>query len=269
MDDHKTYVAGVFDRSASDYDRIGDPVFAPLGHRLVELAGVAPGDRVLDVATGAGAVLVPAANAAGPSGRVVGIDIAPAMVARAAAEIDRLGLANAEARTGDAEALDLPDASFDRALCAFSIFFFPHPERALAELARVLRPGGTVAISSWRMRDARFAFWPRLLKEHGVEARQLMVRSFDEPDELQQALAAAGFEHVDVLAEPRPLTLRDPGEWWRSTWGSGFRAALERLPPDRLERFRAAALAEVEALGEPDGSVVRRAEALFAVGRRL
>jgi hypothetical protein len=67
-------VAAIFDRAAATYDLVGPPFFAHFGRRLVELARLAPGERVLDIATGRGAVLFPASEAVGPSGRVTGTE---------------------------------------------------------------------------------------------------------------------------------------------------------------------------------------------------
>ena len=82
-------IAGVFDRAAETYDAVGVPWFGPIAAGLVEVLNVQPGERVLDVGCGCGAALVPLAHATGPTGSVLGIDLAPAMVARTAAEIVR------------------------------------------------------------------------------------------------------------------------------------------------------------------------------------
>ena len=96
-------VAGVFGRAAPTYDRVGPRPFAHVGRRLVELAEVGPEDTVLDVATGRGAVLFPAAERAES---VVGIDIAEPMIGALAAEIVERWLTNASARVMDAEELE-------------------------------------------------------------------------------------------------------------------------------------------------------------------
>lgn len=99
LDAVKRLRAGVFGRGARDYDRVGTPIFGRLGRRLVELAAVQPGDRVLDVATGRGAVLFAAAELAGEHGRVIGVDLAEEMVALTSADIRHRRIANApEAR---------------------------------------------------------------------------------------------------------------------------------------------------------------------------
>jgi ubiquinone/menaquinone biosynthesis C-methylase UbiE len=125
-DDLKRFRASVFGRGAFGYDRVGTPVFGRLGRRLVELAGIDRGDRVLDVATGRGALLFAAAERVGDEGRVVGVDLAEEMVDLVSAEIATRGITNAEARRADAEELrTFGEAEFDCVTCAFGIFFLP------------------------------------------------------------------------------------------------------------------------------------------------
>lgn len=266
-EEHKAYVAGVFGRAAQDYDRVGPPLFAPLGRRLVELAGLPEGGRVLDVACGAGAVTVPAAQAVGPYGHVLGIDLAPEMVRMARRALAEHGLLNAEARVMDGERLDhLPNAAFHAVLCGFSLFFFPDPGRALAEYYRVLRPDGVIGVSAWRDVDDRWDWFPGLLREHGVEPRRLMTRSFDDPDTLAAALTDAGFAEPAVTVDDLEVEV-EPEDWWGRLWTQGQRAALEAMDAATLERFRAAVL---DRLGQMTGGgpVSRRLQTLYAVARR-
>src|SRR4026207_2394101 len=107
----KDILQGVFTRSASSYERIR--YFPIFGQWLVETAQIPKGSQVLDVACGRGAVLFPAAERVGPSGHVIGIDLADGMAHETQREIERRELNQAEARQMDAEHLTFPDASFD------------------------------------------------------------------------------------------------------------------------------------------------------------
>ncbi|HKZ54384.1 MAG TPA: class I SAM-dependent methyltransferase, partial [Anaerolineales bacterium] len=107
------------------------------------------GASVLDIASGRGASLFPAAERVGPTGRAIGIDLAESMVEEAIREICSRGLGNLEARVMDAENLLFPNATFDYVLCGFCLFFFPQLERALSEMRRVLKPNGRIATSTW------------------------------------------------------------------------------------------------------------------------
>lgn len=258
---HKAFVADVFGRTAERYDRVGTPLFAPLGRRLVELADIAPGATVLDIATGSGAVLLPAAEAAGPEGRVIGIDLSPEMVHAANRAIAEHGLAErAEARVGDAESLDhLPDDAFDAVLCGCGISFFPDPDRAVSEFRRVLRPGGTVGLSRWTEADPRWSWYPELLERVGAHPRRLMVGSPDSATTLD----AAGFEDLTITVEHFELRFASPEEWWEWAWAMPHRAAFEAMDEQTRERFRNDALEHLRARY----GITLRAEALFAIAR--
>jgi O-methyltransferase/aklanonic acid methyltransferase len=207
----KREVRAVFDRVVPDYDAAGPGCFAHFGRRLVEAVGVEPGQRVLDVATGRGAVLVPAAELAGPSGAVVGIDLSEAMVRLTTDEAARRGL-NARARVMDAEALDFPDATVNRVLCGFVVMFFPDLPRALAEFRRVLTPTGRLGISTWQVSQASAE--ARVLVELGMMEASAgpARRSFRDPEALMRPLAAAGFADVRVVTDEATFRYADAAE---------------------------------------------------------
>ncbi len=119
-------------------------LFAPWADHVTEAAGVQKGDAVLDVACGTGVLARRALSVVGPDGRVVGVDPAPGMLA--AAEEVEPGI---EWISGAAEDLPLEDAQFDRVVSQFGMMFFADRARAIAEMHRVLRPGGAVAIAVW------------------------------------------------------------------------------------------------------------------------
>ena len=100
------------------------------------------------MATGRGAVLLPATEQLGERGTATGIDIAKEMLALTAAEIRRRGISNAGVRSMDAEALEFEDGAFDCITCGFGLSFMPDLGRALAQMRRVLRPGGRIAVST-------------------------------------------------------------------------------------------------------------------------
>ena len=137
-------LAALYSRVAPIYAEQGPPFFEHAGRRLVELAQVRPGDVVLDVATGRGAVLIPAARRAGRTGQVVGIEIAPGMLAYTHRWIEDLGLTHASVELMDAAHLGLQSGAFTHALSSFAVFFFPNVGGVRRELGRVLRPGGHI-----------------------------------------------------------------------------------------------------------------------------
>jgi ubiquinone/menaquinone biosynthesis C-methylase UbiE len=135
----KSETAALFSSMATGFDSGG--AFAHFGQRLVEVVGIEPGQRVLDVASGRGAVLFPAMERVGSAGEAVGVDLAEGMVKAANEEAQRRGFGT-PARVMDAERLDFPDGAFERVLCGFGVMFFPHLDQALGEFRRVLKPGG-------------------------------------------------------------------------------------------------------------------------------
>ena len=136
----------VFNQAASTYDQVGPGSFSYFGQRLVDVAEIAVGANVLDVAAGRGALLFPAAAKVGPTGHVTGIDFAPNMVRETAKDIESRKLRHAEVRQMDAEQMDLADASFDWVMCGFALWMFADPARVLQEFHRVLRGGRHVAL---------------------------------------------------------------------------------------------------------------------------
>ncbi len=120
-----------------------------LAKRMVELAGVEPGSRVLDVAAGYGEPALTAAKVAGPEGSVVASDISAEMLAYGRERASAAGLENVEFVESSAIDLDFPDDSFDAAVSRFGIIFEPDGEGAAAKVRGFLKPGGRLAIASW------------------------------------------------------------------------------------------------------------------------
>jgi enediyne biosynthesis protein CalE5 len=130
-----------------------DSSMGPIAERLVELAGVAPGSRVLDVAAGYGEPALTAAKVAGAEGRVVATDISADMLAYGHERAATAGLDNVEFVESDAVSLDFPSDSFDAAVSRFGIIFEPDGEGAAAKVRGFLKPVGRMAIASWGQPD--------------------------------------------------------------------------------------------------------------------
>ena len=122
---------------------------AHVSERLVELAGIEPGSRVLDVACGYGQPTLTAAEQAGPEGSVVATDISAEMLAYGSERAEAAGLENIEFIESDAMSLEFPEDSFDAALSRWGIIFDPDGEGAAGRVRGFLKPGSRMAISSW------------------------------------------------------------------------------------------------------------------------
>ncbi len=259
---HTAPRAAIFNRLVSDYDA-GAGAFAHFGRRLVTLVGVEPGQRVLDVATGRGAVLFPAADRVGVAGEAIGVDLAEGMVQATNEEASRRGLA-ARARVMDAEHLDFPSGAFDRVFCGFGIMFFPHLDRALGEFRRVLRPEGRLGVSTWRVGQTDDLV--AVLRDLGLEGAQ-SPGWITEPDDLMRPLQQAGFTDIRVVADSETFCYADLEQYWQTARGTGTRRRLEALDAAQTERVRATLAERLRAQQRPDGIHVV-ATALLAVASR-
>jgi ubiquinone/menaquinone biosynthesis C-methylase UbiE len=265
-EDAKAWVAGVFDRAAPTYDEVAGAYHDYFGERLVELADVAPGDAVLDVACGRGAVLVPAGARVGPSGTVVGVDLSPEMVRLARERADAAGVA-ADIQVMDAENLAVADGSFSVVLCGFGIFFFPNPEHAIGGFRRALATDGRIGLSTWGVEDDRWAWEDELFADVVVE-RRAVRRQFDQPGDLEDLLRGGGFDEVGVHTVRHEVQLAGAEEWWAWKWSYSLRGVLEQMPEQRLERLRREAFERVASMSADDeGALSLRLEALCAIGR--
>ena len=136
----------MFDRIAGLYDRMNSVMTAGLHHewrrRAADLAGLSPGDRALDVATGTGDLALELATRVAPGGEVVGMDFSERMLELARAKAGAL----VRFESGNALALDYGDGEFDAATVGFGARNFSDLQRGLSEMARVVRPGGRVVV---------------------------------------------------------------------------------------------------------------------------
>lgn len=263
----KARIAGVFDRASATYGQVGPGYFAYFGQRLIERAGLAPGMRALDVACGRGAALFPAAHAVGATGSVIGVDLSEGMVAATNAEIASRGLLNVTAQVMDAEHLAFPDATFDALTCGFALFFMSERD-ALAEFRRVLRPGGTLAISVWApvvpssAEAARWRWHDDWLKRYLPIDMTPPTRETQE--ELAERITQAGFERILVQSDTAIFSYASPEEWWQARWMTIYRSALEALPPPALAETQAEALAHTREM-QARGELITEMTALFTI----
>ena len=263
----KQMIEDIFDGAAGLYDCAGPSIFRQFGARLVELMAIQPGARVLDVATGKGAVLLPAARRAGAAGRVVGIDLSSAMVDEAGRAARNAGLANFETRKMDAEHLEFPDASFDVVTCAFSLFFFPAMDDALREMRRVLKPGGRIGVSMWGKGpfDPAWKFFAEQVRAYGVEVRNPQRIAYA-PADVQALLAAAGFIDIETRSETTDAVYTSDEDWWKFQLTLAARAAIYRMDNATRARFKEEYLSKLRPFLQPDGLHLP-APAIYAVAR--
>ena len=264
MAQRKQRLAGVFDRAAPTYDRVGPRFFSHFGRHLVELARIPSRARVLDVATGRGAALFPAIEAVGPHGHVTGIDLSEAMVRETAEEIRRLKLENAEVRQMDAEYLQFPDASFDYVLCGFTIDYFPQLERAMSEFRRVLKPNGHICVSAWdKAWGEQWNSFYKIVEAYlpsepeTNQATESDAVSPHTPEGLRAIPKAAGFDNIQIISEVAEFVYSTDEEYWSTLWSHARRETLEEIEritgTEGLEKFKAEIFRKLGDIKQTDG----------------
>lgn len=138
-----------WDMAADAYELLWQSQLSTAHRRLFELATPAPGESVLDVASGTGLIALIAADRVGAQGQVLGVDISERMVEAASQRARALGLDNVAFARADGESLAAAEACFDLAYCALGLMYMPDPLNAVREIHRVLRPGGRIALAVW------------------------------------------------------------------------------------------------------------------------
>ena len=185
--------------AAAEYDRAFAHVTKHFMPFLLRAARVAPGMRVLDIATGTGLSAEAALGTVGPTGHVVAADISPAMVQKAR---ERLGAApNASVSVEDGQALSFADGSFDAVFCNLGLMFFPDPVRGLSEFRRVLRPGGYAAVSVNTVVDRSYNHQiNEMIARHVPSLAEAVTRTFalGEASRLQSLFRDAGFQDIET-----------------------------------------------------------------------
>ena len=229
-------------RSAAEYQAVIVPIFAPVVAEVVRRAALWPGAAVLDLGTGPGAAAFRAAEAVGPSGRVVGVDIAPEMIAIAESEADSRGLPAVQFVEMDAEQLSFPADSFDAVIASLSLMLCPNPNAALREARRVLRPGGRISLAVWGAAERTAMGRLRILAEEFVAPPPGMTdaNTLGDPILVEKLLRDAGFR-ADIETKVVELIYRDAEHFWQAHSGS----VKVRLQPDQTEQIHSRMLAEL------------------------
>jgi ubiquinone/menaquinone biosynthesis C-methylase UbiE len=226
--------------AAQNYENHFVPAIgAPFARRLLATAALAPGERVLDVACGTGLAARLAADAVGPQGTVAGLDPTPGML-ELARSASPPGIDWYEA---PAEAMPLPDASFDVVLCSMGLQFFEDRGQGLREIRRVLAPGGRAVVSTPGPTPPLFEAIDAALTNHvGSQASCFVhaVFSLHDPTEARELFTTAGFDEVAVETDTVPLRVDPPADFFwqyvQSTPLSAVAAGLDEADRVALER---------------------------------
>jgi enediyne biosynthesis protein CalE5 len=246
-----------------------------ISERLVELAGIQPGGRVLDVAAGYGEPSLTAARAAGPEGSVVATDISAEMIAFGRERAIAAGLGNIEFVESDAASLEFPEGSFDAALSRWGIIFEPDGEAAASRIRGFLEPGARMAISSWGPPDrVPFLAIPMMTAMQRLEIPPPPPGtpgplSRPTPEALGGLLNVAGFSEVEVEEAHVRFEWQSPEEFttFIKEIAPPINAIIDPHPPAVRDETWAAITDAIRQEADDDGPVRLSNLALLAVGR--
>jgi SAM-dependent methyltransferase len=246
----------------------------------VELAEISSGSRILDIATGRGAILFPALKQTGSLGEVIGIDISEPMIQETQREIKNRGLKNAHVQVMDAEQLQFDDNSFDGVFCGLSIFIFPQPLIALSEMGRVLKPAGKLGLSTFWEDDERWKWLGELFRmylppssaaDSTRDGDQEPTPDFRSPKGMNDLMESIGFEDIQITGEESDFIYSSEDEWWSTIWSHGMRGSLERIVEsggeNALHEFRVEAFENIQTVKQLDG-FHHAWSVLFTLGRK-
>lgn len=256
--------------AAENYERFFVPAIgAPLANELIGIAALRPGERVLDVACGTGVATRLAAERVGNTGAVSGLDLNPGM----------LGVARSVTPAGtsiqwyeaSAEAMPLPDETFDVVLCQLSLQFFPDKPAALREMRRVLAPGGRLVLNvPGRITPIFVSLAEALGNRINPELAGFVhhVFSLHDPGELQSLATGAGFRDVVVRSDTRTLRLPAPEEFlWQYVHSTPLSGAVGRVGDDVRAALERDVVGKWHEFVE-DGALMYRQDFVVATARR-
>jgi SAM-dependent methyltransferase len=256
---------------AENYERWFVPSIAtPVSAQLLRTADLRPGERVLDVACGTGVIARAAAERVGPSGTVTAIDLAPDMIDVAKATPAPAGTP-IEWHVGDAATLPFDDGAYDAVLCQMGLMFMEDRAGALAEMARVLAPGGRLVVNTPGTIQPVFEHMERAIVEHVSADLGGFVRavfSMHDPDAVATLLRGAGLRDVRAGVETTTLRLPGPAEF---LWQYVNLTPMGPLVAQAPEAAQSAMERQVVEAWQPfvvDGATTVEQPMVIATGRR-
>jgi ubiquinone/menaquinone biosynthesis C-methylase UbiE len=268
LGEHAQRAARTYGAAADHYRRDALSFWDRFGAATVSRLPLAPGGTVLDLCCGAGASAIPAAHAVGTAGRVLGIDVAEPLLDLARARAVREGLINAEFRVGDATHTGLPGGRFDAVLCVFGVFFAADMAAFVAEMWRLVRPGGWLGVTTWGpglFEPGNTVFWESV---RAVEPS--LYKAFNPWDEitteaaLADLLSRGGVHQPSVVAAAGQQHLDHPDRFWDVVLGSGYRATVSALGQEQRDLVRQRVLAELRSRNVS----VLRTDVVFGTAQR-
>lgn len=259
-------VEDAYDKSAPKYNAA---MFNPIGRQLVGLLQLREGENVLDLGCGRGACLFPAAEAVGPKGRVLGVDLSAEMVKLCAADVVDYGFGGwTGVRQGDVQEF-VSEEQFDAVSAGMVLFLLPDPAAGLANIAKALKPGGRFAATTFPTQDGRLAAGWESAEIIGEVLGGYIPAGVDNPwipvlgvgtalanaETTVDAVRAAGFREVEISSIDAVSHFDSVDAYIKWTWNITTRMLWDLVPADRVEEATAEARERLQVIAGPDGAV--------------
>lgn len=232
------------DTSAAEaYEKLLVPTLnAPLAAEAVELAAPRPGEQVLDVACGTGIAVRLAAPRVAPGGRVAGLDFDPAMIAVARTTVQCPSGVTLAWHCASALDMSFEDGTFDLALCVQGMQFFPDCGAGLAEIRRVMKPGGRLIAVVWRSLEhckGQHAIVQELERRNVDATPMLKTYSMGDPERIRKLAGEAGFREVETRTASGTARFASARDFVEAlaAGGPASRHALSKVPEDQRSEF--------------------------------
>jgi ubiquinone/menaquinone biosynthesis C-methylase UbiE len=250
----KEFYKKTFNTVAGGYDHEAMRYFPESAARIPSFLRLKGNEHVLDVGTGTGLVAI-ALSQALPHGRVTGIDLSSGMLEQAVAKKATLGNDNVTFIEMDMTSLDFPDDHFDAAVSSFSIFFINDMEKQLRHIARKVRTGGIVAVTTFSM--GSFSplsdIFMKRLENYDIEPPTMSWKRIATIDQCNDLFKTAGLRDVRCEQVDLGYYLTGPEDWWYIVWNAGFRGIVNQLSDAARDRFQKEHLDEIAALSTDKG----------------
>jgi ubiquinone/menaquinone biosynthesis C-methylase UbiE len=276
--DRKKMIQQGFDTVAAGYDHPSLSFFPETAKRLIDHLRLRPTDKLLDVCTGTGCVALRAAERLS-EGQVTGIDLSSGMLQQAKKTAMDGGNAGNAGTIGSAkfiqmdvddlslENLNRPDEFFDVATCSFGLFFLEDMTKGLSNIAKTVRPGGKVAITSFT--GEAFAPFADIFIKHfeatGRTVPPLSWKRLATEELIREQFDAADINKVEIHHEPLGYHMTSSQIWWDVVWNAGWRSLLNQLSEEEQQQFQKNHLNEInEVIG--DEGLWFNTEVMIAVG---
>jgi SAM-dependent methyltransferase len=257
-------------RGAAGYEEAFAPFTAVYAEEALALSGVGPGHHVLDVAAGSGALSLRAARL---GAEVLATDFAQGMVDLVATRLAEEGHDSCSAAVMDGQNLEIDEGSFDHAFSMFGVIFFPDIDAGIRELARAVRPGGTICIATWRLEGFRLlelvgTAFTRAIPGFEPPASEPSWARIGDTEGVVSAFESAGLVEIEVHTVTRSWQWDDSADFFRRlpTWSPPVQPLFEMLDDETIERAAIEFAGVVEEATGHDAGV--ETDALIGIGRK-